>query len=355
MAPKPNDSRATIVPAITLTLLLALIGGSAWRGSGLGLAALDATELAAATRAAVDGSLLLLHEVDGSHTLSAVSLATGRTSASVALDRRPHRIVPTPGGVSAFVLWPDSNTITVYDTKTLEVQREFALDGVVRADDLSFSPTGEQVYVVDGDGTSVVEFRHLRLELTENRRMQLSGTGPVLTNRRATRLYRTGPEGVHVFFAQTGDLIETYRAALDGGVRFDAGYAALWGMDPEGRPVAIDERSGTVSAPRVSLAVTAASAASAAGPTVAYLAADGGSVSLVDPAAPERGDVLVELPGVFRFVVAAGPGPIWTVSEAGELWTISGSSVRPAGTAALGGVVAAVAAPVDRAGSFACF
>lgn len=352
MAAKPNDSRATIVPIITVTVLLALIGGSAWRGSGLGLAALDATELAAATRATADGSLLLLHEVDGSHTLSAVSLATGRTSASVVLGRRPHRIVPTPGGVSAFVLWPDSNAITVYDTETLDVQREFALDGVVQADELSFSPNGEQVYVVDGDGTSVVEFRHLRLELTENRRMQLSGAGPVLTNRRATRLYRTGPEGVHVFFAQTGDLMETYPVALDDGVRFDAGYVALWGKDPKGRPVAIDERSGTVSAPRVSLAVAVARAA---GATVAYLAADGGSVSLLDPAAPERGDMLVDLPGTFQFVVAAGPGPLWLVSEAGELWTISGSSARPAGTATLGGVVDAVAAPIDRAGSFACF
>ncbi len=353
MADTRSTRQARLVSLGALAIVAALILGSAWRGGGFGFSTVDVGALSS-PQATLDGSLLLLREADGSFELVAVGLASREVLASVALDRRPSRIVPTPGGVSAFVLWPDSNRVTVYDTGTLEVQRDVALDGVSRPIELSFSPTGEQVFVVDGDGGGVVEYRHLRLELTENRRMELAGSGPVLTNRRATRLYRVSPQAVSVYFAQTGDLVETYPAAgmRPEGLRFDASYTALWGVDAAGNPFAVDERSGRVSLTDVAEAFRPGPAA---GERVAFLSADGRSVVTVSPREPERVEATVELPQEALTVVAPDSSVFWAITADGAILDVSGAPARPIADLELPGIVEAVSSPVDRGGSFACF
>ena len=358
MADTRSPARGLLIPLGTVAIVAILILGSAWRGGGFGFSRVDTAALAPA-RMTLDGSLLLLRETGGSFALVAVSLASRERLSAVELDRRPLRIVPTPGGVSAFVLWPDSNRVTVFDTETLEVQRDFTLDGVSRPTELSFSPTGEQVFVVDGDGSEVVEYRHQRLELTETRRMALAGSGPVLTNRRATRLYRATPEAILVYFAQTGDLVETYpvaglRATGAGthGLRFDATYTALWGVDGSGRPVAVDERSGGVSSPGVTDAL---GPAPAAGERVAYLSVDGRSVVTVDPREPDRVAATVDLQHTAFAVVAPDPALLWAISADGVILDVSGTVARPIAELDLSGIVEAVPSPVDRGGSFACF
>lgn len=340
-------------PAVVGLLALGLILGSAWRGAGFGFSTIDPAELGT-SRTALDGSLLLTRDVDDSAEteLIAIALADGSSVASIRLDRKPHRIVPTPGGVSAFVLWPDSNTVTVFDTETLELQREFALSDVRRATELSFSPTGEQVYVVDADGRTVVEYRHARLELTETRRFELDGVGPVVTNRRATRLYRAGTDSVHAYFTQTADLVESYSASLDGPVRFDEQYTALWGVSAAGNPVAIDERTGRVFSPAAGFVPRRAPAV---GARAAYLSSDGRSVAFFDPRDPERPDGVVTLAEPAEFLVAAGSNEVWAVGRNGTIVTIVGGGVRETFNVATGGFGDAVVARIDRAGSFACF
>ena len=340
-----------VAPIVTGILLAALVTGAAWRGGGFGFAGIDVTGFAAP--AAIDGSLLLVREDDdGSVELIAVRLADGETVASVRLDRRPHRVVPTPGGVSAFVLWPESNAVTVFNTETLEIQRELELDAVRHATELSFSPTGERVYVVDSAGSEVVEYRHVRLELTESRRLELAGSGPVLTNRRATRLYRVGQDAVHAYFAQTGDLVETYPVHIDGGMRFDAQYTALWGVAAAGDPVAIDERTGQVRTPATG---AVARGVPAAGDRVAYLATDRRSVHLIDPREPTRVEATVDLPAAADYLVARGPTDLWAVTADGAIVSIAGGRARPVRDAHTAGITDAVVARIDRAGSFACF
>ncbi len=341
-----------VPPIITGVLLAALVIGAAWRGGGFGFAGIDITGLAAPA-AAVDGSLLLVREDDdGSVELIAVRLADGETVAAVGLERRPHRVVPTPGGVSAFVLWPESNAVTVFNTETLEIQRELELAAVRHATELSFSPTGEQVYVVDSGGSEVVEYRHLRLELTESRRMALAGSGPVLTNRRATRLYRVGDDAVYAYFAQTGDLVETYAVPIDGGVRFDEQYTGLWGVSAAGDPVVIDERTGQVRTPPTG---DIARAVPAAGDRVAYLAADRRSVYLIDPREPTRVEATVDLPAPADYLIAREPAEMWAVTAEGTIVSIAGGRARPVRDAHTAGITEVVVARIDRAGSFACF
>lgn len=359
MADKRSAGQRLLIPAGAVALVAALILGSAWRG-GFGFSTVD-VEALSQSRATLAGSLLLLREADGAYELVAVGLGSREIVAAVALDRRPSRIVPTPGGVSAFVLWPDSNRVTVYDTETLDVQRDFALEGVSRPTELSFSPTGERVFVVDGEGSDVVEYRHARLDLTESRRLQLPGSGRVITNRRATRLYRVGPAEVYVYFAQTGDLVETHPLtaadarsadARTATLRFDASYTALWGSDAEGNPVGVDERTGRLFAPEAAQTVHGSPAA---GDSVAFLAADGRSVVTVDPREPGRTQAHIDLPEEALQVVAPDPGVVWAITGEGTIYDLSGTSVRSIAALDLPGILETIASPVDRGGSFACF
>ena len=340
-------------PTVAGALVLALVLGSAWRGAGFGFSTIDRSQLLA-VREALDGSLLLTRDVDdtGEVELIAIALSDGTHIASTTLDRRPHRIVPTPGGVSAFVLWPESNTVTVFDTETLELQREFALSAVRHATELSFSPTGERVFVVDADGTTVVEYRHARLELTEARRFALDGTGSVVTNRRATRLYRVAPPSVHAYFAQTGDLVESYSASLDGTIRFDEQYTALWGVSAADEAVAIDERTGNVYSPATGFVPRRSPAV---GSRAAYLSSDGRTVAFFDPRDPAGPDGLLTLAEPAAFLLAAGPNEFWSVANNGSIETIVGGTVRETFNVAADRIVDAVVARIDRAGSFACF
>ncbi len=360
MADKRPPARVLLIPLGVVAIVAVLILASAWRGGGFGFSTVDTAALAPA-RLTLDGSLLLLREADGSFELVAVSLGSRERLAAAQLDRRPLRIVPTPGGVSAFVLWPDTNRVTVFDTETLEVQRDFTLDGVSRPTELSFSPNGEQVFVVDGDGSEVVEYRHQRLELTEIRRMVLAGFGPVLTNRRATRLYRATPEAIRVYFAQTGDLVETYSVATGGvrlaslqaaDLRFDADYTALWGVDETGKPVVVDERTGRIASPSNAVAL---SGAPAAGERVGFLSTDGRSVVRVNPREPDRVEATVDLPQTALTVVAPHAALLWAITGEGSIVDVSGASARAVADLELPGIVEAISSPVDRGGSFACF
>ncbi len=301
---------------------------------------------------ASEGAVFLLRPE--AQELLGVRLADGRFQTAITLDSVPRRVVPTPGGVSVFVLYEDSGRIDIYSAETFEFQRriETGLDAIL---ELSFSPNGDRVYTVSGDGERITEFQHSMLELSSPRPVEaVPGTGPLVSNRRGTRLYRAGRTNVYSIFSQTLQVVDEYPGGLLHSA-FDPGFTELWGIAHDGHVRVVDERSGTESFQgdvRVRLQK----------PTVtnriSYLSEDGTRVLQYRPRS-SAGAESVELDSAAVVLVRGVGQTVWAVSENGFIqeiadgrivaaWNISNSEV-------FRGITGGTAAVVRRDGSFACF
>jgi len=164
------------------------------------------------------GALFLLRPE--SREILALSLSTGRIDGRIQLDKYPLKVVSTPGGVSVFVLFQDSSAIEVYSS--LDFQKQKVIEtGLVGIQDLSFSPNGDRVFITHQGGVALTEYRHRLLDLSNPRTLDaLPGQGPLISDRRATRLYRGGASGVVSIFGQNLEVLDQgglplYFAAFD--------------------------------------------------------------------------------------------------------------------------------------------
>lgn len=98
---------------------------------------------------------------------------------------------PTPGGVSVYV--PGADSLEVFSAETGQAEASFADDWVDIAG-LSFSPTGERLFVLDRGSDSLIIYRHERLTLERVGMVSLAigGSGDLVFNGRGTLYYTLG-------------------------------------------------------------------------------------------------------------------------------------------------------------------
>lgn len=189
----------------------------------------------------------LLMTADEGRVLRSIDPESGDISAEVELDGTPISIVPTPGGVSVWITFEDRSEIEVYSTDSLEHEATVTPEGADgrNPEHLTFSETGETLFVTWSGTGSISAYGHEMRELSLRDEFEADGTeGAVYRNRRATRVFRATEDGaLGVFFAQTGQRMGTVDAPLspDAPMRFNENRTVLWGVGRDGVVHAVDE------------------------------------------------------------------------------------------------------------------
>ncbi len=365
-----------IAVTVTVLLIAVLIGASAIRGS-LEVRSAGSRIDGTLPGGPVEGSVFLLVEEGDTHYLAALDARDAAFRGTIPLPTRPSAVVPTPGGVSVFVAYPDRSDIDVFDTITLEQQERLSPEvGAVEA--LSFAPDGSRLYVVTDGGRGLHTFAHQRLSLEPVREdfFEESAPGgdapqedasregarvrstarddapPVLANRRATHIYRPDRAGLTVLFAASGDPID--RIDVDARHwRFDADRTALWGVHREGYPVRVTERAGEVT--EFSDVDIEPHPPAVVNGSAWYLGAGGDHLIRPDGAT-------IPLPHRAVLLVETGDRRLWAIDAAGMVVIvpvdISNERERLESLPPVDGtqrVLHAVAAIVQQEGNFACF
>ncbi len=367
--------RLRVSTTITLALLALLILGSALRGTP-GVATAGQTQQAGTNRTAgraPEGTVFFLDRE--ASLLIARAMDDGRMRGTIPLRTIPQAIVPTPGGVTLYLLWsrPEQaeTRLEAFDVLTLE--RQVILEPeVTDVEGISFSPQGRNLYLAasvssgddtarsgsargDSDELHVYDHRRLTIEAAAVHPVP-PGDGAVISDRRGTYLYRPAADGISVIYARTGE--ETDHIAVDGeGWRIDADYRAIWGKSPEGHPVTVDPREGSV---------TTGDEEVSAGPAVTdeavWYLTEGGTALVgytgTSGSAEER--LSVRLPRAASHLVGVGDDTVWAVTEDGSVFVIANRTVvdtldAPGRLAGAVTVSAVVAAEIQQNGSFACF
>lgn len=184
----------------------------------------------------------LVIATDGGRTLIAVSLPDGGVSAGVELPGRATSIVPTPGGVSVWVSFADRREIEVYSTVDLTLQATLLPAGGdgLTPEHLTFSENGDTLSITWREDPRISVYRHQMRELTLLQEIApdvaAATAGPVIRNRRATRLFRVEESGgLAAFFPQNGQRLESIPAPGDrlqiaAPPVFTADYTAAWAV-----------------------------------------------------------------------------------------------------------------------------
>jgi hypothetical protein len=347
------------------------------------------------SESSVEGGVLALSE--DRRSIAVLDPGNGTLRGRIELEKPAAHMQPTPGGVSVFVTFPDSPEIRVYSTTDYNLQERITVDGGVPAE-LTFSENGSTLFVAYRNSPRVSGFSHSQLQLSDPYHFEgADAPGPVVRNRRATRLYRQTDAGLGVIYAQNGALIET----LDVDARqwqFNASHSHLWGVGTDGRPRVVAERSGNITIVQRELAAGAGGAAlapvgragngsvgssragngsqtggasagaSGGGSTaragggdgtagrVAALLSGGESVALFDGAtAAELGEV--ELPFAAQRLAPSGLGTVWAVAEDGRVAVIDpyAETVAAVHESDLSGAAQIAPSIVKEGGGFACF
>lgn len=322
----------------------------------------------------VDG--LVLVSADG-RALAVVDPATGAVRAERELSRRVRSVTPTPGGVSVWVTYADSSEIDVFDTTSLE--REATVNppgGAGRTPEyLTFSDTGEVLFVTWAESEVISAYTHRMRELTLRGEYDAAGTqGPVIRNRRASRVFRHDAEtgGFAVFFAQNGQRMGTIGvdaadrvASATVAAGFDGDYSHLLvGLGSAGDARVIAERDGST------VELLAVRLSSELGPVplgadtnvLAAVGHDRTQVYLIDVG--EQAVISQHaIPGPVAGLARRGDGSIALLTETGALYALpSGRSGEPAARGAIplsgrfgGGVGQVAGFSIQPQGNFACF
>ncbi len=323
---------------------------------------------------AVDG--LVLVSADGG-ALAVVDPATGEVRAERELSRRVRSVTPTPGGVSVWVTYADSPEIDVFDTTELGHETTVVPpSGAGRTPEyLTFSDTGEVLFVTWAESEVISAYTHRMRELTLRGEYDAAGTqGPVIRNRRASRVFRHDAEtgGFAVFFAQNGQRmgtigVETERSAVSGTVAagFDADYSHLlvgFGSAADARVIA--ERDGAaveLSAVRLSSELGAVPLGADTN-VLAAVGYDRTQVFLID--AGEQAVITRHaISGPIAGLARRGDGSIALLTETGALYALpAGRSGEPAARSAISlsglfseGVGKVAGFSISPQGNFACF
>lgn len=378
--------RAILV--VATTVLAVVLGVGVFRGELHGAAASGGLFDSSGGRAAADlfdpaqdQGLLLL--ADDGRRLLTVSVPGGEVTGAVDLPGRAAAIVPTPGGVSVWVTFTNRQEIEIYDTTELTHQATVRPEGGAgdTPGHLTFSENGDTLFVTWQETERISIYRHEMRELSLRREIpatDASGTaGPVLRNRRATRLYRADLSGdLAAFFALNGQRLESIEIP-GGGLQPDAppvftdDSTAAWAITADGELVGIDEAEATAHRHEVNFPPALGNS-----PVVIRGQETRGLVVQSDERGVHRVDLFdiqnpvesghlepASLDGEERIVslVAAGNGGALLLTSEGRLITIDGRSLTVVETAEIreeGEPIRperAVVWAINEEGNFACF
>jgi len=100
-------------------------------------------------------------------------------------------VTPTPGGISVYV--PASDSLEVFAAETGQAEAQFADDWVNIAG-VSFTPTGERLFILDRGTDSLLVYRHSRLTLERQGAVPfpVGESGDLVFNGRGTRYFTLG-------------------------------------------------------------------------------------------------------------------------------------------------------------------
>lgn len=179
--------------------------------------------------------------IEGGKGFKALDIFNGKELGEVKLDFEVQDMVPTPGGVALFLTDKDSPRIHVYSSlenegfkklTTIELP-ELPVDSTI--DYLSFSPTGERVYIISSN--EIFEYSHQKFILDFLSKKDLgSGNSRLIPNKQGSRLYRGTNGGIDIIFARGLQYIDSIDISnnLDmSKVNWDTNRdgALLWGAD----------------------------------------------------------------------------------------------------------------------------
>jgi len=352
-------------------------GGGATRGnSGFG-GVLTQTNLFDANQ---DHGLVVT--VDGGRRLLSVTVPDGVVNAAVDLPGRAATIVPTPGGVSVWVTFADRREMEIYSTTDLSHQATVHPEGAAgdTPAHLTFSENGDTLFVTWEQDARISIYRHEMRNLTLLREIpsdDAAGTvGPVVGNRRATRLYRADENGnLAAFFVQNGQRLDSI--AVPGGRLlpgmppvFTADYRAAWALTETGGLVGIDEAQDGAYRRELGFEPAPGHAPVMIGeePRGLVVRSDERGVHRVDlfdiESPEETGSLGLASEGgesTIVAMVAAGNGAALLLTTDGRLVTIDGRSLELVETAEIRDgdqrirPGAAAAWTINQEGNFACF
>lgn len=306
----------------------------------------------------------------------------------IALSGEAAEITPTPGGVSVFVTYRDRPVIDVYSTTeyglqtTIELESGAAGSGAPQSgpaeagapesgetksgvpqsgapEHLTFSEKGDTLIVTYRESDRISVYSHSMRELSNPYHFEIEGSeGPIVRNRRATRLYRRTENGVAEIYAQNGAVVET----IDVDARywqFNAAHTHMWGIGADGRPRAVAERSGTLTVLSWQVEQSAGAGAFAvagAAERVAVLRRGGEEATVLDARTAEEIGT-VSLPFAAARLTATGVGTVWALAADGRVAVIDPSEVAVTTqvVAQVGELAALAPSIVQQEGNFACF
>ncbi|MFW5694729.1 MAG: YncE family protein [Alkalispirochaeta sp.] len=324
----------------------------------------------------------LVVAVDGGRRLLSVTVPDGTVNAAVDLPGRAATIVPTPGGVSVWVTFADRREIEIYSTTDLSHQatvRPESGGGNIPAS-LTFSENGDTLFVTWQEDARISIYRHEMRELTLLREVasdDAAGTaGPVVRNRRATRIYRVEESGnLAAFFVQNGQRLDSI-SVPGGGAHaeappvFTADYTAAWALTETGDLVGIDAAQDRAYRRELDFEPAPGHAPVMVGeePRGLVVRSDERGVHRVDlldienPEESGRVDLASEgVDSTIVAMVAAGNGAALLVTADGALVTIDGRSLELVETAEIRDgdqpiePRTAAAWTINEEGNFACF
>jgi DNA-binding beta-propeller fold protein YncE len=156
----------------------------------------------------------------------------------------PGALHPTPGGKYVFVTYDETEMISVVDAESRLEERTFSLGFV--ADHIEFSQMGETAYISDRTSDEIRIYGHSAGDFTYQRSVSFGNAGsPFALNRRGTRIYRPGGQGVLFLYVKTGEIIdeiETRRSVVD--LTLTPDFREIWTILADGSMVVIDEPRG---------------------------------------------------------------------------------------------------------------
>ncbi len=288
-------------------------------------------------RSSAQGAVFLLRN-DNLHIIDHVQ---GYTIRSYPLSGKASGIVPTPGGVSVFVHYRDQSYVDIFSSQTFEYQgrNDIPLSSV---DQMSFSPDGSRVYLIGEDSLGnelLAEASHSLLTFGEFRTVGApGGQGPLVPGNRGAFLHRASSNGIialsrlnllpqaaqeesgsgdignlrNLIYAEQNDLFFAVRSTDEGTHR-----GLLINAQGGGTVLTFEDalRENAVPVVNEDLIWTLSSDGGAA---IAYASKTNGSAS--SPA---------NLPLGFSadFILSAGPGVLWAVSERGFVAVIENQRV----------------------------
>ena len=366
-----NRSARTVIPRILLSLATLALAASLLWGVAAGRLSFDpgstqpgsgGSVAAGGTSAGngsgvtgpVEGGVLAL--TDEGRSIAVLQPRDGSLRGRIELDDSAATITPTPGGVSVFVTFPDRPVIEVYSTTEYRLQETIEVDAGV-PEYLTFSENGDTLFVTYRESDTVSVFSHSQLELTPRNSFEVpQGSGPVVRNRRATRVYRQSEAGLRQIYVQNGALVETIQVDAERW-RFAGGYEHLVGVAPDGTAQVLETSSGDVSTLPVKGSSEAGSGALAVSGNRTLMLLEGGErVAVLAPGSGEpRGELSLPFP-VAR-VAANGLGTVWAVAPDGRIAVIDPARARIAQTleSPVEKPGALAASIVKQEGNFACF